>query len=299
MRALLIAALLASAGAAAAQPAGGPSRTFQGQDIFALEAASDPQVRPDGGAVAYVRIGYDLMTDKARRSVWLVDPASGSQAPLVGGPGSHLKPRWSRDGRRLAYVSTSEGDRPQLYVRWMASGASARIADLPEAPTDLAWSPDGRFIAFTMFVRDDGAELGTPLKKPEGAKWADPLKVITRLHYREDDEGYLKPGFTHLFVVSSEGGAPRQLTFGAFDDGGRISWSADGRSLLFASNRGADPEREPLNTDVFQVAVADGAQVQLTRRFGPDEQPAASPDGRLIAYVGYDDKLRGYENARL
>ena len=283
----------------AARPALGPSRTFQGRDLFDLEVAEDPQVRPDGGAIAYVRTGFDSMTDRARRAIWLVDPGTGAQTPLVSGPGSHMRPRWSPDGKRLAYVSTSEGDQPQLYVRWMASGVSARIADLPDAPGEIVWSPDGRTIAFTMFLADEGAELGTALKKPEGAKWAEPLKVITSLHYREDGEGYLKPGYTKIFAVSADGGAPRQLTFGAFDDGGGLSWSPDGKGLYFGANRARDWEREPLNTEVFRLSLADGVVTQLTSRYGPDGSPQASPDGRLVAYLGYDDKLRSNENTQL
>ncbi|MGZ5965909.1 MAG: DPP IV N-terminal domain-containing protein, partial [Caulobacteraceae bacterium] len=284
---------------AAAKPAEGPSRTFEGKDIFALQWAEDPEVRPDGGAIAYVRSAYEIMTDKARHSIWLADPSTGAQTPLVAGPGSQSHPRWSPDGKRLAYVSTSEDGRPQLYVRWMAGGQSARIAELPEAPGSIAWSPDGRFIAFSMFVRDDGEVLGQPMKKPEGAEWAEPLKVITRLHYREDQEGYLKPGYQHLFLVPADGGAPRQLTFGAYDDGGPISWSKDGKALYFGANRRPGWEREPLNTEVFRLEVADGTLTPLTSRFGPDEQPQLSPDGRTLAYVGFDDKFRGYENARL
>jgi dipeptidyl aminopeptidase/acylaminoacyl peptidase len=297
---LLAAAVLAAASSVAwARPAEGPSKVFEGRDIFGLQLAADPQIRPDGGAIAYVRGGFDIMSDKARRSIWLVDPATGAQTPLVSGSGSSMRPRWSPDGKRLAYVSTAEDGRPQLFVRWMATGQAARIADLPDAPGEIAWSPDGKLIAFSMFVADEGEDLGTQLKKPEGANWAEPLKVITRLHYREDEEGYLKPGFTKLFVVGAEGGAPRQLTFGAYDDGGRMSWSADSRSILFSANRGPDWERDPLNNDIFQVSVLDGTLVQLTHRAGPDEQPVVSPDGRQIAYLGFDDKLRSYENERV
>lgn len=275
----------------------GPGRTFTPRDVFALQQATDVQISPDGRRVAYVRSAEDIMTDGARRSVWLVDVATGEQTPLISGAAS--SPRWSPDGKRIAYIAAEEGGKPQLYVRWLASGASARITALPDAPSEIAWSPDGRSIAFTMFVPEDGATLGTPLKKPEGAKWADPPRLITAVNYRQDGEGYTRPGYDHLFVVSADGGSPRQLTFGAFDDHGSPSWTPDSRTILFSSNHGKDWERDPLNSEVFAADVAGGALSQLTHRQGPDEEPVASPDGRLIAYVGYDDHLRGYENARL
>jgi len=299
MRRLCLALLAASAVAAPAASATGPARTFQPQDLFGLQYASDPQVRPDGKAIAYVRASYDQMADKALRSIWLVDPATGAQTPVATGDASASTPRWSPDGTRLAYVTTDENKKPQLYVRWLASGQSARIADLPEAPDSIAWSPDGRQIALVMFTPDEGLKLGAPLDKPEGAKWAEPIKIISRLHYREDGEGSLRNGFAHVFVVGSEGGVPRQLTYGNYDDNGPLAWTADGRSVIFASNRGKDPDREPLNSDLFKVSLADGGMSALTTRNGPDFNPRVSPDGTQIAWLGWDDRLRGYENVRL
>jgi dipeptidyl aminopeptidase/acylaminoacyl peptidase len=291
--------LTAAAGAVSAKPAEGPSRKFEGRDLFGLEWASDPQIRPDGGAIAYVRKTNDIMTDKARSTIWLVDPDTGAQTPLATGPGGASSPRWSPDGKRLAYVSTAEGDRPQLYVRWMATGATARITALPDGPEQIAWSPDGRYIAYTMFEPDEGERLGAAPPKPEGAKWAEPLKVIGKVTFRADGQGELKPGFTHVYVVSAEGGAPRQLSWGAFDDGSPLAWTPDGRHILLSGNREPGWERESLNTEVYELSVADGSIRALTHRNGPDGAPAISPDGKRIAYVGFDDKLLGYQNAEL
>ncbi len=282
-----------------AQPTDPGGRTFQPRDLFSLEYASDPQISPDGGMIAYVRASEDIMTDNAHRAIWLVDPSTGAQEPLGGDTASQSHPRWSPDGKRLAYVSSGEDHRPQLFVRWMATGAVARVANLPQAPGAIAWSPDGRQIAFTMLVRDDGVKLGAPLPKPEGAKWAEPLQVISQTHYREDNEGYLTPGYDHVFLVPADGGTPRQLTFGQFEGSGPLSWSPDGRDILFSSNRVQGWELDPGTSQVFDLTVATGALTPLTHRVGPDRSPVFSPDGRQIAYVGYDDKLRGYENQRL
>ncbi|MGC1305088.1 MAG: S9 family peptidase [Caulobacteraceae bacterium] len=290
---------LAFSGSASAQGGDAAARTFQPKDLFALEYAADPQIRPDGGVVAYVRTSYDIMTDRARRSIWLVDAATGAQQPLASNTTSQSRPRWSPDGKRLAYVAAGEDGHPQLFVRWIATGAVARVANLPEAPGDIAWSPDGSRLAFTMLVASDPVRLGAPLAKPEGAKWAEPLKIITRVHYREDDVGYLKPGYDHLFIVSAEGGSPEQLTFGDYDDSGPISFTPDGRSLIFSAQREKNWELDPMNSEVFRLSIADGGLKALTHRVGPDRAPTVSPDGKRIAWVGYDDKQRGYENSRL
>jgi dipeptidyl aminopeptidase/acylaminoacyl peptidase len=284
---------------AVAAPPETPIRKFEGRDLFSLEQATDPQISPDGRTVAYVRVSYDIMEDAANTSIWLIDVATGTQTPLVSGPGNHTTPRWSPDGRRLAYVAAGERDRPQLYVRWMQGGQSANLTRLTAAPRDLAWSNDGRWIAFTMFAPDEKSKLGEAPPKPEGANWAEPLQVIADLQYRTDDEGYLKPGYTHAYVVASDGGAPRQLTFGAFNEAGPLSWSRDDRVLLVTGNRSEQWRREPVNTEIYQVALADGRLTQLTDRIGPDAAPSVAPDGKTIAYLGFDDELLSYENTQL
>ncbi|PXA86794.1 peptidase S9 family protein, partial [Caulobacter sp. D4A] len=110
----------------------------------------------------------------------------------------------------------------------------------------------------------------------------------------------LKPGYSKIYTVSAEGGAPRQLTFGRFDDRGPLSFTKDGRYLLFSANRSEGWERDGNQTEIWRLTLADGALKALTSRIGPDASPVVSPDGRQVAYVGYDDsRRRGYENQRL
>ncbi|MEJ2408222.1 MAG: S9 family peptidase [Novosphingobium sp.] len=292
----LVAAPLAIAAESPAK-ADGPERAFTPADLFKLDGATDPQIAPDGSKIAYVRSSGDIMTDKDVPSIWLVDPASGAQRPLVAGVGAHFSPRWSPDGKRLAYVSSDGEGSPQLYVLWLASGARVKVTDLPDSPGSIAWSPDGTQIAYTMRVPGEPMKLGAqPEGKPKGAKWADPLQVIDRVTYRFDGTGYLPAGFDHIFVVSAEGGAPRQVTFGQFDDGGPLSWSPDGRRIVFSANRHQDWQRDINNTEVYSVDIASGAVTALTSRQGPDGGARLSPDGKHIAYTGYDDVNRSYEN---
>ena len=295
---VVLLALLITVSASAA-PLEAPNRSFQGADLFGLQYASEPQIRPDGRVVAYVRGSFDIMTDRAHQSIWLIDIETGEQTPLVASAGSHTSPRWSADGGRLAYVSTAEGGPPQLFVRWMQSGQTAKLAELVSAPADLAWSPDGRWIAFTMFTPDEAAKLGEAPEKPNGADWAPPLEVITDLTYRSDAEGYLKPGYHHAYIVAAEGGAPRQLTFGAFNETGPLSFTPDGAHLLLTGNRMDDWRREPVNTEIYEVALANGVIRPLTSRVGADHAATVSPDGRTIAYLGFDDRLMSYQNEEL
>ena len=298
---LLPALLLLTATPALAQQqqpapvADAPSRLFTGSDLFGLSMASDPQISPDGRSIVYVRQSGDVMTDRMAPSLWLIDVASGRQTPLAAQGSS---PRWSPDGTRVAYAA-SDGTNSQLFVRWMATGQSARVTSFPGDPQALAWSPDGTRLAYVATVAGEPTRLGTAPPKPEGAQWAEPLTVIDRVNYRNDGPGYVKPGYDHLFVVAADGGAARQLTFGRYDDGGPLSWTPDGGTILLSAIRGPEAERQVMNSDVLAVDVVTGATRQLTTRDGPDAQPRVSPDGAHVAWLGFDDRRRSYENTQL
>jgi dipeptidyl aminopeptidase/acylaminoacyl peptidase len=181
----------------------------------------------------------------------------------------------------------------------MASGESARITGLPDSPDSIAWSPDGRRIAYSMFVPDEATHLGTAPPKPEGAKWADPLEVIDAVNYRADGAGYLKPGYQQIFWVPADGGSPTQLTFGATNAGAQVSWTPDGRAVVFSSNLNKNWDRNLNESEIYRVSIDGGAPLALTSRKGPDNSPVVSPDGRMIAYVGYDDDQRSYVDTKL
>jgi len=282
----------------AASPLAAETDVFRNVDVFELEIASDPQISPDGEHVAYVRQSMDIMTDQPRANIWIVDTDGGAHRPLLSGKDNYTSPRWSPRGDRIAYVSSAEGRGPQLYVRWLDSGQTAMLTNLRKAPGGIAWSPDGRQIAFSMFVPAEGTTLAKPPAKPEGAEWAAPAKVIDRLYYRADGRGYLETGNTHIFVVPADGGTPRQLTSGDFNHNGPLSWSPDGARIAFSANRSPDYEYEPLESDIWTVSVADGSLTRLTDRAGPDADPVYSPDGRSIAYLGFDDRKLGYQNTQ-
>jgi dipeptidyl aminopeptidase/acylaminoacyl peptidase len=283
-----------------AAPPSSPSRVLTGADLFALEVASDPQIAPDGKTIVYARRANDIMTDRTHSSLWSIDVASGRQAPLVTGPGSHGQPRWSPDGSKLAYISSADDKvGAQLYVRWMKTGATARITGLPDTPHALAWSPDGERIAYAMFVPDESSKLGKAPEKPADAKWAEPLQVIDTVVYRTDEGGYAKAGYEQIFWVPAEGGAPTQLTFGARNAGGRVSWSPDGRAVVFSANLSPDWQRDIVNSEVHEVSIDTLAVRTLTHRNGPDASPVVSPDGKSVAYVGFDDRYLGYQNRQL
>jgi dipeptidyl aminopeptidase/acylaminoacyl peptidase len=269
---------------------------LQLSDVFQLEYAADPQISPDGEHVVYVRTFMDIMKDRRLSNLWIVDFDGSDHRPLTSGNEVHHSPRWSPDGKRLLYISGEE-DSAQIYCRWMDTGQTARLSRVAGAPRDIVWSPDGRYIAFSMFVASPTKTFVSLPPKPEGAEWAKPAKVIRKLNYRSDGRGYLKDGYSHIFVLPAEGGTPRQITSGDFNHHSP-HWTS-GHSLVFTANRHADWEYQPRNSEIYQVEVSSRAITALTDREGPDHSPVISPDGKRIAYLGYDDRYQGYQVTRL
>jgi dipeptidyl aminopeptidase/acylaminoacyl peptidase len=270
---------------------------FHLADVFQLQYASDPQVSPDGDWVVYVRHHMDIRKDRRRSSLWLIRADGTDHRAVTPGATDDSSPRWSPDGKRLIYLAESDGT-TRLWCRWMDTGQTAELATLTE-PAGLAWSPDGRSIAVTQFVPEKRKPFVELPGKPEGAEWAEPFKMIRDLHYRADGKGYRQEGRRHLFVVAADGGPPRQVTRGAFDHDGTPAWTADARALIFSANRHDEGEYDPLNTEVYEVSVADGTVKALTDRQGPDTHPVVSRDGQQIAYLGFDDRRQGYQVTRL
>jgi acylaminoacyl-peptidase len=197
---------------------------FTAEDVFQLERAADPQISPDGTRIVYTRTGFDIMTDRTRSSLWIVNADGTNHRPLLTGPNNYSSARWSPDGSRLAYVSTEDG-RAQIFLRWMDTGQDTKLTNLTESPGGVSWSPNGEWLAFSMFVPyDEGTLTANMPHMPEGADWGPPIEVIDQINYRADGAGYLDEGFDHLFVIPVEGGTPRQVSSGHYDHGGAPEW---------------------------------------------------------------------------
>lgn len=288
----IIAAVLVSLSPIAAGAAD-DARIFEYQDIFQIEQAREPQFSPGGKSIVYVRRSMDIMSDRPRSNLWIINRDGTGHRPLESGTSNYSSPRFSPDGARLAYLSNDEGS-SQIYVRWMDTGQTARVTNLTHRPSGLSWSPDGSSLAFTMLVPTATSPMISMPKTPKGAEWAEPAKEITSLRYRFDGRGYLEQGFSHVFVVPAEGGTPRQITSGDFDHNGTPVWLPDGRSVLISTNRNEDWQYDPRESDIYEISIADGSVTRLTDRIGPDHSPAVSPDGRHIAYLGNDDDGMSY-----
>jgi dipeptidyl aminopeptidase/acylaminoacyl peptidase len=255
------------------------------QDVYELTGVADPRLSPDGATVAYVAGRVDKDANEYRSAVWLA-AADGSSPPrqFTSGEKADADPRWSPDGRQLAFTSSRADKASQLYVMPVAGGEPRKLTSLKEDVTQAAWSPDGATIAFVARVRDEAYE-------EEDDKKRRPRR-FTRLQYKLDSVGWTADRPQHLFVVPADGSAePTQLTDGDYEDHSP-AWSPDGRTIAFVSARHEDWDLEMV-TDVYLVDAAGGEPRRLTQGGGGIGSVAWLPDGGRLAvdrYPGvYDD----------
>jgi len=249
-----------------------------------MESVSNPQVSPDGSRIVFTRGGVDAVNDRRYSDIWIMDADGTRKRFLVDG----TSPVWSPDGTRIAYLASGEPRGSQIFVRWMdAEGAATQITRVDRSPGNLRWSPDGTRIAFTMAVEDAESWTVQLPPRPQGAQWTEGPKIVTRLGYRADRQGFVDTSHSHIFVVSAEGGTPRRLTDGEWDHSGP-EWMPDGMEIVFTSLREEDADWNWRESEVYGVNVETGAIRQLTNRRGPDSGAIPSPDGDLIAYQGQD-----------
>ena len=281
LKALLLSAIFLP-GLALAQDESLPA--FDGMDVFDLEWVSDPQVSPDGNSVVYVRRSNDIMSDRTRSQLWRIDADGQHHRPLLSSTENAASPRWSPDGKQLAFVSSSTGS-SQIHLRWMDNGDVAVVTHLQSSPSSLSWSPDGKWLAFTMSVKAPTETIVKPRPKPKGANWADKPITVTTTRYQYDGRGIVAPAYRHIFIVPSEGGSARQLTSGNFNHGGSLSWSPDSAQIFFSAYRQDDWELVSDEADIYAVDIATHALTQITSEPGAERSPRVSPNGRMLAFT--------------
>ncbi|MBT8273480.1 MAG: S9 family peptidase, partial [Bacteroidia bacterium] len=271
---------------------------FQPLDVFELEYVSDPQISPDGTQIVYRRNGFDVMKDNGKGNLWIINSDGSSHRKLTSREVSESQARWSPDGKRIAFVSsTDEG--AELYMYWVESGQFAKLSQLEKSPGNIVWSPDGKQIAFSMFISEKPPVVAKMPKKPKNAKWAKPARITDRLKHEADGRGYMEPGFTHIFMIPSEGGTARQLTSENYNHGGSFSFSTNGNEVFFSANRHENWEYDFRNSEIYKVDVNSGKITELTTRQGPDYSPKVSPDGKLVAFISFKDKVQTYQLRQL
>lgn len=267
-------------------------RPLTANDLYRVRNVSDPQLSPDGQWVAYTVAAIDSAKDRSVSHVWMTSWDGATTIQATTSTKSEHDPRWSPDNRYLAFLSSREGAREtQLWLLDRRGGEAVRITSVAGGISDYAWSPDGRRVVLVSEDPDPADADTTAPPRPI---------VITRYHFKNDDEGYLENRHYHLYLLDVATHQVQQLTSGAFDEE-NPAWSPDGHSIAFVSNHDANPDRSE-NSDVFVMEATPGAPArQLTTFRGSDDGDLAwSPDGKRIAYLrGSEPRFSAYSQDRV
>ncbi|MGO9242574.1 MAG: S9 family peptidase [Bryobacteraceae bacterium] len=283
-----------------AAPAADGKRLITETDLYAFQWIADPRISPDGAQIVYTRVVVNAKHDGYESALWLI-PAAGAAGgrtarQITAGP-HDTSPRWSPDGRRIAFLrSTETPERPpsgQIFVLPMDGGEARPLTAMPKGASAPEWSPDGRFIAFTSSTKQQDFE-----KKDSPEEPPSDVRVITRAEYRLNGRGYYEPGRPdHIWSVQVPAALDvpppaRQITKGEFSEADPV-WSHDGTQIYFDSERVLEPYYEPPHDTIYAVSASGGDGAAVASIDGPIHALSLSPDGRQLAFIGEQVRAPG------
>jgi dipeptidyl aminopeptidase/acylaminoacyl peptidase len=287
-----IAAMIALASLVYVGPASGQTRGVTAEDYFAFETLSDPHFSPDGSTIAFVVTTVDQKQNRRRSAIWSV-PADGSREPiaLTTAVQSSNTPRWSPDGKVIAFLSARPGPgdadtsagaqgaanaapRNQVWLLPLDGGEPRRVTNLLNGVSGFQWSPDGTKL---VLVSRGGTS--------DTAKSPSDVRHYAHANYKFNDSGWFDDKRAHLWVADVASGRSTPLTSGDDWNDSDPQWSPDGRTIAFVSDRSGKAFDESHNTDVWVIDASGGPLTKISDHASGDNSPRWSPDGRTIAFL--------------
>jgi dipeptidyl aminopeptidase/acylaminoacyl peptidase len=267
------------------------ARNITEKDIFKFNWVGDPQLSPDGSQATFVRITVNEKKDTYETAIWSVSTTPGSlPRRMTNGPRDN-SPRWSPDGKTLAFLRSADPPaRPQIYVIGAMAAEPRALTSFTRGVESFSWSPDGKSIAFSATTKPD--DLDEKKKKNDDEHESD-VRVINQAAYRNNGSGYRDvTRTTHIWVTSvpealngDPAPKPRQITSGDFSEED-VTWSPDGSRLYFTSTRVLEPYYDERDNELYSVPAAGGDPVKVISYGGSIGGYAISRDGKWVAFSG-------------
>lgn len=261
-------------------------RPLQVDDIFRLETVSDPRISPDGAWIAYAVSRLDQKKDARDTDIYMVAFDGGAPIRLTSSDKPERSPRWSPDGRYLAFLANRDETKTQVWLLDRRGGDAAKLTEYKGGVSSFTWSPDGTRVA--VVAKDPEPEDLKEKKEEDKDKAPKPI-VVRRLYFKRDGTGYLNEFRNHVHVFDVATKKTTQVTSGPYDDD-NVVWSPDGGSIAFVSNRTEEPDASQ-NTDIFLVSATGGEPRRVAASPSAEDDPVFTPDGQSLVYsVGGDLK---------